>query len=68
MKSLTNVIKFFGKGNSVSPLSCKVIQVFKKISAPSLRFGQYFFQKPCRTGHGIEKAKNFNHVRKDINL
>ena len=36
-----------GKGNSVSPLSCKVgaLRVCEKISAPSLRFGQYFSDK-----------------------
>jgi len=47
MKFLTNVIQIFGKGNSVSLLPCKVgaLRVFKKISAPSLRFGQYFSEK-----------------------
>jgi len=36
-----------GKGNSVSLLSCKVgaLRVCEKISAPSLRFGQYFSDK-----------------------
>ena len=52
-KSLNNfqTIISAGKGNSVSLVpQGQALRVFAKISAPSLRFGQYFSEKPCRTG------------------
>jgi hypothetical protein len=58
--------KIFGKGNSAS-LSCKVIQVLAKISAPSLR--AVFFPKTLQDRDTeLMSAKNLIKSVKDIIL
>ena len=53
IQAITNTISF-DKGNSVShcPARSSPSGFLKNLRA-SLRFGQYFSEKPCMTGHGI---------------